>query len=75
MAQNLMKGGHKLVVYDLQESAVTAAVNAGAIKAESPSQVIADLVYIKYISCGLGCTASRQSYHYATCCRTCNGML
>ena len=39
MANNLMKKGHQLVVFDLAKSAVDTAVAAGAIKAESPLQV------------------------------------
>ena len=39
MANNLMKKGHQLVVFDLAKSAVDTAVAAGAVKAENPSQV------------------------------------
>lgn len=39
MAQNLMKKGHKLVVFDLVQPAVETAVATGAVKAETPSQV------------------------------------
>ena len=39
MAQNLLKKGHRLVVYDVMESAVKTAVATGAVKADSPSQV------------------------------------
>lgn len=41
MANNLMKKGHQLVVFDLAKSAVDTAVAAGAVKAENPSQVAA----------------------------------
>ena len=40
MAQNLLKNGHRLVVYDLVSHAVETAVAAGAIKADSPQQVL-----------------------------------
>lgn len=39
MANNLIKKGHQLVVFDLVRPAVDAAVAAGATKADSPSQV------------------------------------
>lgn len=39
MANNLIKNGQKLVVFDLVKSAVDTAVAAGAIKADNPSQV------------------------------------
>lgn len=39
MANNLINKGHKLVVYDLVQSSVDSAVAAGAVKADSPSQV------------------------------------
>lgn len=39
MANNLLSKGHKLVVFDLVQPAVEAAVAAGAIKADNPSQV------------------------------------
>ena len=39
MANNLIKNGHKLVVFDLVKPAVDKAVAAGAIKADNPSQV------------------------------------
>ena len=39
MANNLIKKGHQLVVFDLMKPAVESAVAAGAIKADSPSQV------------------------------------
>ena len=39
MANNLLQKGHKLVVYDIMESAVSQAVSAGAVKATSPAEV------------------------------------
>lgn len=39
MAQNLLKAGYRLVVYDLKGKAVEAVVNAGAEKALSPREV------------------------------------
>lgn len=39
MANNLISKGHKLLVFDLVKPALESAVAAGAIKAESPSQV------------------------------------
>lgn len=39
MANNLINKGYPLVVYDLMKPAVDSAVAAGAIKADSPSQV------------------------------------
>lgn len=39
MANNLLQKGHKLVVYDIAESAVSQAVSAGATKASSPAEV------------------------------------
>ena len=42
MANNLIAKGHKLVVFDVVQPAVDAAVAAGALKADSPSQVSLD---------------------------------
>ncbi len=39
MANNLLQKGHKLVVYDIAEAAVSQAVSAGAVKATSPAEV------------------------------------
>ena len=39
MAQNLVKEGHKLIVYDTVPSAVDDVVSAGATKAASPAEV------------------------------------
>lgn len=40
MANNLINKGHQLVVFDVVKPALDIAVAAGAIKADSPSQVI-----------------------------------
>jgi 3-hydroxyisobutyrate dehydrogenase len=42
MAHNLLKAGHALSVFDLNEAAVAAAVAAGALRAESVKQLAAD---------------------------------
>ena len=42
MAQNLMQKGHRLIVFDLVQSAVQEAVAAGAQKAGSPAEVDAN---------------------------------
>ena len=39
MSKNLLKAGYQLVVYDINESAVTEVVNAGAEKGNSPKDV------------------------------------
>ena len=41
MAKNLLKAGHKLVVYDIQEAPVKELVQAGATAGESPRDVAA----------------------------------
>jgi 2-hydroxy-3-oxopropionate reductase len=41
MAKNLLKAGHKLVVYDIQEAPVGELVQAGAAAGESPKDVAA----------------------------------
>lgn len=55
MAQNLMKKGHNLVVYDLVKPAMEKAEAAGAIRAEKPSQVSLDELaiasFLRYLSC------------------------
>ena len=40
MARNLLKAGHELVVFDLNQEAVATAVNAGATSAKSPADVV-----------------------------------
>ena len=39
MAQNLMKKGHKLIVYDVIPTSLEKAISAGAEKADSPAHV------------------------------------
>ena len=39
MAQNLLKSGHKLIVYDVTPTSLEKAVSAGAVKADSPAHV------------------------------------
>lgn len=39
MANNLLKKGHKLVVYDLVKASMDTAIAAGAVPADSPAQV------------------------------------
>ena len=41
MANNLLKKGHELVVYDTVKASMDAAISAGAVPAESPAQVMA----------------------------------
>ena len=41
MANNLIQSGHRLVVFDLVESAMQDAVGAGAQRAGSPAEVTA----------------------------------
>jgi 3-hydroxyisobutyrate dehydrogenase len=46
MAHNLLKGGHTLTVYDLNQQAVQLMVDSGARAANSPGEAVKDVDYV-----------------------------
>ncbi len=68
MANNLLQKGHKLVVYDIAEAAVSQAVSAGAVKATSPAEVCVMYydINVHFKLCIAGGQASQHhNYHVA----------
>lgn len=72
MASNLVKKGHQLVVFDVVQSAVQSAVAAGAIKADSPSQVRLAVDKNMSYTTTIGSSSSPHSDHYAACKCSCS---
>lgn len=59
MANNLIQSGHRLVVFDLVESAMQDAVGAGAQRAGSPAEVRGEEKSL-YISRFVFCSSSQS---------------
>ena len=60
MAHNLIQSGHRLVVFDLVDSAMQDAVGAGAQRAGSPAEV-GGAKYMYFFFCLCSCASVLQS--------------